>query len=92
MPRKNAAQPRPAPGPREERYLHCLTCDMSMILNLGPNEDRPMHRCSVVYKAMPFDVDLPGSKAPKRPIKEWFEEKPKRPRPPTGARRPRIVL
>ena len=84
MPRKDAATPRLPPGPREERYLHCKRCGLSHTLNLGPNEDRPMHRCAKLFKAMPFDVDLPGSRAPKAPIKPWVEEK--------TERRPRIVL
>jgi hypothetical protein len=88
-PRKLPAVPN---GPREERYLHCTECEMSIVLNLGPNEDRPQHRCSVMYKAMPFDIDLPGSRAPKKKPIKWYEEKAKSPRPPAPDRRPQIVL
>lgn len=75
---------------REERYLFCTVCERSVTLMLTPGEDRPTHRCQPVYKVAPFDVDLPGDKAPKG--KRWFEEKERHPRPASRATRPRIVL
>jgi hypothetical protein len=78
MPRNVSKSPVPL-SKREERYLHCTVCNMSATLMLAPEEERPTHRCQPVYLAKPFDVDLPGSQAPKgRP---WFEEKERHPRP-----------
>lgn len=72
---------------REERYLACSRCAMNIRLYLLPTEPRPEHRCQVIYKSAPFDVDLPENKAPKppkAPKEKWLDEKPERPK-----RRPR---
>jgi hypothetical protein len=79
-----------APTKKEERYLRCTVCDATITLMLTSGEDRPMHRCQPVYKPMPFDIDLPGSEAPKpKPIKLTFDDMPK---PPGPRSRPKIVL
>jgi hypothetical protein len=77
-------------GPKQERVLTCTVCDLTVTLNLAPQDERPMHRCQVVYKAMPFNKDQAPHEVAKR---KWFEEKPKAPRPPAAREtRPRIVL
>lgn len=91
---RKKAEPKPDPvdraGRKEERYLSCKKCHLAVTLNLAPQQRRPTHRCAAVYKAMPFDIDLPADKAPKR---KWYENKPKAPRPPAPVdRRPEIVL
>lgn len=93
MPRvykKKAAAPPLVSGGRVDRYLACSVCDLAVTLSLGPQHDRPQHRCKVLYKAMPFDIDLPADEAPGR---RWYEDKPKSPRPPSADDgRPEIVL
>jgi len=77
-------------GPKQERVLSCTKCHLTVTLNLAPQDQRPTHRCSKVYKAMPFDLDQAPHEVPKR---KWFEEKEKHPRPRPGEdTRPRIVL
>jgi hypothetical protein len=77
-------------GPKTERVLTCSKCHLTVTLNLAPQDERPMHRCSVLYKALPFDKDQAPHEVAKR---AWFEQSPKHPRPrAVGDSRPRIVL
>ena len=97
-PRKYAAKKKPVidstvpTGPKEARLLTCTRCELRVTLSLAPQDERPLHRCQVVYKAMPFDKDQRAADVPRTSIAQWFEEAPKHPRPPTGERRPQIVL
>jgi len=76
-------------GPKVETYLGCSHCDVATTLMLAPQDLRPQHRCAPRHINASFDIDVPATKAPKRP---WFEERPKHPIPGGRDTRPRIVL